>query len=103
MKLIARNDPFHCGHCNRSVEPVKRGGYRDHCPFCLYGQHVDERLPGDRASFCEGMLIPFSVSSTAKKGFIIHYRCERCEVERVNKAASDDDYEQILLLSVREG
>ena len=101
MKLIARNEPFDCAHCSRSVEPVKHGGYRDHCPFCLYGLHVDDRLPGDRMSPCQGKLRPVGLSSSAKKGYVIHYVCERCRVERVNKAAEDDNYDLVVALSMR--
>lgn len=99
MKLKARNDAFVCAYCNRTVEPTKHGTYRDHCPFCLYGLHVDEALPGDRLSECGGLLKPVGLSSNAKKGYIIHYRCKKCGVERVNKAAEDDGYDFIIKLS----
>jgi hypothetical protein len=98
-----KNSSFICLHCGQEVAPLANGSYRNHCPFCLYSQHLDIN-PGDRASDCGGLLKPVGVDYSGKKGWIIISRCERCGEVRRNKAALDDpvaadDYELVLELS----
>ena len=101
MKLVARNESFICEHCSRSVEPIKHGTCRDHCPYCLWGKHVDDEVPGDRASSCGGLMEPAAIIPNSKKGYQIVYRCVGCGKEQPNKAAEDDTYEGMLGLSTR--
>lgn len=79
------------------------GGCRNHCPHCLYSKHIDIN-PGDRASECGGMLEPIGVDYSAKKGWVIVSRCQRCGELKRNKAALDDpqlpdDYDTLIALS----
>lgn len=83
------NQPFTCGVCGREVPPLRGGGYRNHCPYCLHSLHVDVN-PGDRASDCGGVLEPVAVERSGKKGWVIVHRCRRCGAERRNRAALDD-------------
>ncbi|MFH1631583.1 MAG: RNHCP domain-containing protein [bacterium] len=83
------NDAFVCEHCNRAVPPLRVGGYRNHCPYCLYGKHVDN-VPGDRRAGCQGLMKPIGLEQSGKKGWVIQYRCLQCGIERRNKAALDD-------------
>jgi DNA-directed RNA polymerase subunit RPC12/RpoP len=83
------NSGFACAHCGADVEALGNGGYRNHCPRCLWSVHVDE-APGDRASSCGGALAPVAVDYRANKGFVVIHHCERCGVLRRNKAAPDD-------------
>ncbi len=47
---------FKCKHCRRFVCPPYSGGrHRNHCPFCLFSLHVDDKKPGDRMSTCGRM------------------------------------------------
>lgn len=96
------NDAFVCEQCNRSVEPLTSGSYRNHCPFCLFGKHVDV-VPGDRLETCQGLMEPAAVDYSTKKGWIIIHRCLRCGAVRRNKAAlndaQSDDYEQLVALA----
>lgn len=87
--LGSGNDAFVCEHCGQSVEPLTSGGYRNHCPFCLYCKHVDV-IPGDRLAMCKGLMEPTGVEYSSKKGWIILYRCGDCGVVRRNKAALND-------------
>jgi len=91
------DEPFICEHCGKAVEPL---GYtcRDHCPECLYSKHVDIN-PGDRAEECRGTLKPVGLEIDAKKGYMILYRCQKCGKMRKNKAAKDDNMEEIIRLS----
>lgn len=96
------NQGFDCLHCGRKVLPLLNGSYRNHCPYCLYSVHIDIN-PGDRASDCLGLLKPVGVDYSSKKGWVIVHKCERCGMEKRNKAALDDpepdDFESIIRLS----
>ena len=90
MPFIPRQEPFVCEHCGEHVEPLAKGSYRNHCPFCLYSKHVDEEGPGDRASDCGGLLVPVALDQEGAKGWMIVHHCERCGNRVRNKAAPDD-------------
>jgi DNA-directed RNA polymerase subunit RPC12/RpoP len=98
-----KNTSFVCAHCGLKAPPLANGSYRNHCPYCLYSLHVDEN-PGDRAADCGGLLEPTCVDYSAKKGWIIVSRCQKCGVIKRNKAALDDpvtpdDYDLLIELS----
>ena len=69
------DESFQCGHCNRSV-PLGKVMIRDHCPFCLWGRHLDI-VPGDRAASCQALMRPESLESTGGQTWI-HYHCTGC-------------------------
>lgn len=79
-------EDFVCEWCGAKV---KGTGYTDHCPKCLTSKHVDVN-PGDRASECQGKLVP--ISAIYKGGeFKITYVCKNClEEKRVGAAAADN-------------
>ncbi len=85
-KRFKKNDEsFICAVCKKKVEPLKYSS-RDHCPYCLSGLHVDI-FPGDRNNSCKGILKPIQTLPDAKKGFIIIYKCEKCnEIVRCRAA-----------------
>ena len=90
MPFIAREESFVCENCKKPVEPLLKGTYRDHCPYCLYGKHVDDVGPGDRASTCKGLLKPIGIDQDTKRGFMILYTCLKCKKSSKNRAAFDD-------------
>ena len=99
------NEGFTCLYCGREVPPLMNGGCRNHCPYCLFSQHVDH-FPGDRANPCRGLLEPVGVEYSGKKGWIVVSRCQSCGEARRNRAALDDpacpdDIELIIQLSGR--
>jgi RNHCP domain-containing protein len=101
---LARTDEntgFRCARCAAPVPPLSNGSYRNHCPVCLWSQHVDDARPGDRASTCRGAMRPIAIAR-AKKGWQIVHRCERCGVERKNRVAEGtvvpDDIDAIVAL-----
>lgn len=88
------NDSFVCEHCGSQVVPAEKTS-RNHCPFCLYSKHVDI-VPGDRMEVCQGLMKP--VDYDYKHGlFIIRYKCIKCGKEGNNKAAADDQLDDLLL------
>ena len=89
--FIPREEPFTCEHCDKAVEPLGKGTYRNHCPRCLHSKHVDRDGPGDRLSVCQGMLAPTAIDQDGKKGWMIEYRCAKCGKTSRNKAAPDDE------------
>ncbi|MDD4774825.1 MAG: RNHCP domain-containing protein [Eubacteriales bacterium] len=100
-KRFKKNDEgFICLNCGKTAPPL---GYssRNHCPRCLYSLHADEN-PGDRAASCRGLMRPFWAEPDARKGYIISHRCELCGAVRRNRAASDDNLDLIIRLTVRE-
>lgn len=88
MSRARENAAFLCHRCGLEVAPLSNGGYRNHCPGCLYSQHVDN-LPGDRGSSCKGMMEPVGLRYRSGKGFQVVHRCLACGTVRVNKVARD--------------
>jgi hypothetical protein len=86
------------------VRPLTNGGYRNHCPACLWSKHVDVR-PGDRDSDCRGQMTPVGLEQRSGKGLVIVHRCQRCGFTRPNRVAVDpaqgDDIEPIIALMSR--
>ncbi len=97
MARQAEDVAFTCLRCESHVPRHPDGSYRNHCPGCLSSLHVDVR-PGDRAAACQGLMTPFGVDYSGKKGFVLLHRCDRCGHEGRNKVASDDSLDVILVL-----
>ncbi len=97
MKKV--DEEFNCVNCNKFVTKL---GYtsRDHCPYCLYGLHVDIK-PGDRLNLCKGLLKPIGLEKH-KDTFKILYRCNKCGELIKNIMAKDDNYDEILKVSKGE-
>jgi hypothetical protein len=82
--------------------------HRNHCPFCLWSKHVDDRIPGDRKSSCFGAMKPIGLTfkhegidkyGKKRQGeiMIVHH-CTLCEKININRIAGDDDEKIILSL-----
>ena len=61
--------------------------------------HLDKEYPGDRQSECLGLMQPISLDKNAKKGWIIYHKCLKCGKMVLNKAADDDDLQELINLS----
>lgn len=79
-------EDFTCSQCGAHVTG---NGFTDHCPSCLFSQHVDN-TPGDRASTCGGVMEPISIAPE-RSGYVISYKCQSCGYEYSNKASDNDD------------
>lgn len=105
--FIARNDGFVCENCGKKIEPIRYGGsYRNHCPHCLWSKHVDTEIPGDRKSVCQGLMEPIGVFTRRTREYVLVHRCKKCNLERFNRIAADDNFELVTNLStvpVRKG
>lgn len=96
-----RQEVFKCRHCRQFIGPVPSGGsQRNHCPYCLYSRHVDDRTPGDRLSTCGASMQPVGSFQRPNGEFVIVHRCLGCGFERFNRIAADDDFDLVLTLPV---
>lgn len=90
--MIRKKENFRCYFCGTMVVG---NGYTDHCPVCLWGKHMDEEVPGDRASGCHGQMKPKRV--LYEKGrLVIQYICKKCGHQFRVEAASGDNREVLL-------
>lgn len=100
---IALDESFACVHCGRAIPPHGRSA-RDHCPHCLWGLHVDDRVPGDRASTCRAPLEPVGTDRRGER-WVIVYRCTGCGATRRNQVLADgdppDSWEAVVALTGR--
>ena len=88
-----KDDEFVCQNCGYNVPKLKYTS-RDHCPKCLCSLHIDIN-PGDRANDCKGLLVPHSCTPSAKKGYVITYKCTKCGKFHNTKSADDDSKEAL--------
>jgi len=99
---------FECAHCHHWVAFDKFIGthYRNHCPFCLWSKHVDEKKSGDRLALCHGDMEPIGLTFK-KEGFdkygkprqgelMVIHQCQDCGHVSINRLAADDDSQIIL-------
>lgn len=105
MSRKKENTGFTCKNCGQRVLPLENGSYRNHCPFCLFSQHVDIK-PGDRKSDCGGLMVPIAVRYKSGKGYQIVHRCLKCGVMTANKVAEEqvqpDSIEELVKLYSRQ-
>lgn len=93
--FIRQKEDFVCEVCGTKVLGT---GYTNHCPSCIWSKHVDENIPGDRASSCLGLMEPVSIEIKSGQNILIH-RCLKCGKITKNKAAENDNFEAILKLA----
>ena len=101
QKRFTKNDSgFICKNCGADVPPLSYSS-RDHCNKCLCSLHVHIN-PGDRANECGGVLVLVSAMPDAKKGSAINDGCFKCGAAVRCRAASDDDTELLIKLTVAQ-
>lgn len=94
-EMYKRNEPFTCVFCGKDVLPASKSS-RNHCPHCLHSLHVDENMPGDRLSLCEGIMQPTGIQFNGKKQlYQIEFTCEKCRHKHMNMIADDDNADLI--------
>ena len=91
QKFIKNKEDFVCEKCGTKVIG---NGYTNHCPECLWSKHVDV-FPGDRAGKCGGLMEPVRVEVKNKEYIIIH-KCQKCGLERPNKAVKEDNFQMLV-------
>jgi len=92
---------FECAHCGREVFAEALGTkHRNHCPWCLWSVHLDDR-PGDRAAFCGGEMEPIAVEVRKDGEWALVHRCRACGALGANRIAGDDNALVLVSLAVR--
>lgn len=100
---------FICSHCQKqiSTDNLYGSNHRNHCPYCLWSLHKDEKWPGDRVSPCQKEMEPIALTfkhegldkftGKPKQGeiLLIHH-CLGCGKISINRVAGDDKPEEIL-------
>lgn len=86
-----RIESFRCIACGREVTG---DGYTNHCPACLTSVHVDVN-PGDRAAGCGWPMPAVAARRDGWRAIRILHRCAGCGHEKWNRAAVDDDPEEL--------
>jgi hypothetical protein len=93
--FIRKTEDFVCENCGISVSGT---GYTNHCPACLFSKHVDEEIPGDRKSKCQGLMKPIGIEQKRGEYILIH-KCLKCGKMMKNKTSESDNFEKILEIS----
>ncbi len=95
MKKFQRKiENFVCVHCGFNI---KGTGYTNHCPKCLYSQHVDIN-PGDRLNQCKGIMQPVGIELKSGE-YIIKHQCQKCREIKNNKVDKTDDMDTVINLA----
>lgn len=107
-KAVDTTIEFKCQNCGQiiPVSPLSGTKNRNHCPFCLYSLHVDQKVAGDRAAKCHGLMQPIGLSfkHPSKNKYapekevgelLLIHQCTRCNKIILNRLAADDDNAQI--------
>lgn len=97
-KFQRQKEDFECLQCGLVV---RGDGFTNHCPRCLWSQHVDIH-PGDRLADCKGMMQPIGLGKERDVYRILH-RCQICGHESWNQSAEGDDFERLLELAEEMG
>ena len=94
-------DTFRCLHCRRPVPLTSFGTqHRNHCPTCLWSQHLDI-TPGDRRSGCKSRMEPVAVAIRKGGEWVLIHRCTGCAVLHENRIAGDDSIVALLAIAAR--
>jgi hypothetical protein len=101
MSTTYHSRSFRCAHCGFSV-PLSTPGtrHRNHCPVCLWSQHLDVE-PGDRAAGCGGTMEPIAIAPRSDGEWTLIHRCGRCQELHRNRIAGDDDPLALMAPAVR--
>jgi RNHCP domain len=99
QRRASEENTFKCKQCRRFIGALPSGGHhRNHCPFCLYSLHVDDRRTGDRQSTCRSRMQPIGSFQRRNGEHVLVHQCLGCGFERFNRIAADDDFELVLSL-----
>ncbi len=94
-------EPFVCKACGRTVIPGGAGSeHRNHCPYCLSSQHLDNES-GDRQAACGGLMEPVSVWVRKNGEWAVIHRCKICGILRSNRIAADDNPMKLMSLAMK--
>lgn len=94
------SQPFTCKNCGRPVGTGVGSEHRNHCPYCLWSVHLDEK-PGDRKSECHGKMEPVGVWVRKGGEWAVIHMCTVCGKISSNRIAADDNPMKLLAIALR--
>ena len=95
------DEPFICKNCGRTVVETGAGtNHRNHCPYCLASQHLDNK-PGDRQADCGGLMEAVAVWIRKNGEWAIIHRCKICGELHSNRIAADDNPLKLMSLAMK--
>jgi hypothetical protein len=99
-RTVNRTGNFVCKNCRKEVSLNAPGTKnRNHCPFCLFSLHVDNRI-GDRGSGCQGLMEPIGKQIKKDGEEVLVHKCLVCNEIRRNRVAGDDNVNKVDSLPV---
>lgn len=100
-KTNSSDESFTCKMCDRLVIPFGAGTeHRNHCPYCLCSQHLDNE-PGDREADCGGLMEPIGVWVRKNGEWAIIHRCRICGTLKSNRNAADDNPVKLMSIAMK--
>jgi hypothetical protein len=66
----------------------------------LWSRHVDDDVPGDRASDCGSLMEPIGITVRDAGEWVLVHRCGGCEEVHLNRTAGDDNPLMLMRLAV---
>lgn len=87
---------FICKNCKKKVLLRAPGTHhRNHCPYCLFSEHLDKSRPGDRKSRCGGLMEPIGKVFKKDGEEVLVLKCQKCGAIHKNRIAGDDSFELV--------
>ena len=75
--------------------------HRNHCPGCLWSQHLDDDVPGDRDAQCAASMAPIAICVRDDGEWALVHLCGGCATVHLNRIAGDDNPLMLMRLAVR--
>jgi hypothetical protein len=75
--------------------------HRNHCPGCLWSQHLDDDVPGDRDAQCSASMAPIAICVRDDGEWALVHLCGGCATVHLNRIAGDDNPLMLMRLAVR--
>jgi hypothetical protein len=91
-KFVRNKENFVCKNCATFVEG---NGYTNHCPECLYSQHIDKN-PGDRQNECHGLMKPIDILTKGGDPKYVVHQCIICKIVKRNILSRLDSSQAII-------
>lgn len=90
-----------CVRCGLTVSTATGDGRpRDHCPSCLYSQHVLDHVEGG-PSDCHGRMSPIAIAVLRDGDWMVVHRCVRCDELTSSPVRTDDNQLILMRMAVR--
>ncbi|WP_067172015.1 RNHCP domain-containing protein [Microtetraspora niveoalba] len=101
QRSVLRTETFECVRCGLTVTALAPdGGRRNHCPRCLYSQHVRDHADGG-PSECRSGMAPITIAVLRNGDWALIHHCTRCGELTSNPVRGDDNQFILMRMAVR--